>query len=170
MSICWHDHACWLTTALSLSHDDACMMLIIGHIDAWYTALSHINAWCPALLMPDAQCWATYWCLMHEPWIHSIEPYEYYKPYKYDTRAQHWVTMILMPMIEPALSHWAKMMPFAQHWAILIMLCCIELSSLHLNWARIMRFWTVHMRKLCNMASMVNGKSWKLGYISASWH
>ena len=69
-------------------------------------------------------------------------------------------------IIEPALNAL-----LSQHWAIYwclshssielfwcLMLCCIVQSSLHLNWARIMRLWTVRMRKLRNMASIDGGR------------
>ena len=139
--------------------------IVLSHIDAWYKSLrqkneSIIDAWCTALshiLMPDSI----------EPWMHSIEPYDYYwyiwckdiEPYDMSD-AQHWA-------IEP---YWSLSHSIELFWCLV--LCCIKLSSLHLNWARKMQLWTMRMRKLRNMASMVDSRRRNLGFISrrkASW-
>ena len=105
--------------------------------------------------MPDSIAWAmdaqywTIWLLMHDATILilAIIIIIIMMP-----DAQHWVIIILMPYgasIE-ALSnsepYWWFSHSIELFWCL--MLCCIELSSLNLNWACKMRLWAVHVRKL----------------------
>ena len=95
----------------------------------------------------------------------------YYEPIimmpKHSIESQWYWCLIYWASIEPLshiVSYWCLLHSIELFWCL--MLCCIELSSLHLNWAHIMRLWTVRMHKLRNMALMVDGKSWKLDYIT----
>ena len=140
----------------ALSHIDA-WCIALSHFDAWYTALKHTDAWCTSMHLSHIDAWCAQ-TLMLDAWHWGI----YLMP-----DAQHWA--LLMPDAQ----HWAILMPDAQHWAILIwrlMLWCIELSSLHLNWVCMIQ--CACMRKLRNMVSMMDSRRWKLCYISrkkASW-
>ena len=117
------------------------------------------------ILMPDAQHWVILLMsdiALHEPWMHSALSHMIIRYWailwlRYQSTAvsrndidallsQHWTT-------EPywCLSHSIELFSC-------LMLCCIELSSLHLNWARKTRLWTLHMCKLHNMTPMVDGR------------
>ena len=107
----------WCT---ALSHTDArctsCTEPWMHSIEPWCTGLRHnFDVWCKLvsqiepLLMPDAQHWATYWCLI--ALSHGCTALS-------DNYAcmiqQYWA--ILMPYSQ----HWAILMFNAQHWAILM--------------------------------------------------
>ena len=143
-----HDAQHW---AILMHDTQPYWCLMHSHVDVWCTAFSHI-------LMPDST----------ERWMHSIDPYNYWCILQ-----QYWYIIIyLMHNIEPC---WYLIEPLShveQYWCLshsielfwYLMICCIELSTLHLKWT--MRLWTVRMRELRNMELMVDSRSWKLCYIS----
>ena len=186
----------WYTP--TLMPDEQHWAIIIRIFYAWCTALSHTDAWCSSMSCGHTALSHNNWCMMLQcnhwgklshnnisdawctalshmiidGWCNDIDPY-------YDA----WCTALshvgarIECLIEPALSHWTIL---SHYWCLLhsielfwcLMLCCIEQNSLHLNWALIMRLWTVHMCELRNMALMADSISWKLCYIlrkKVSW-
>ena len=112
----------WCT---ALSHNDAWCTSYnepwMHSTEPWCTGLSHnFDVWCKLvsqiepLLMPDAQHWATYWCLiaLSHGCTALSHNYACMQPYWVILMLylQHWAIMMLNAL------HWAILMPNAQHW------------------------------------------------------
>ena len=140
---------------------DAQHWAILGHFDAWYTVLNHTDqdAWCTSLICGCTSI-ESYWCMMYthiDAWCTALSHILMPDSIAWAMDAQHWAIWLSMHDATILMSYWASiaawaiLMHFALHWAILMLNALLHwVSSLHLNWARIMRLWTVQL-KLCKM-------------------